>query len=203
MPQPREESMLRPNLPARAQPPHGSHGSSAVAGVQDDLLYEGRCKHSAYLGGYLKAALFAVLLAGATYALTFVPALAAWPVAWLMLAALPPFVAVFLRHRTTRYKITGRRIEYERGILTKRVDSLELWRVVDVSYSQTLLDRLLGHATIRLTGIDRSDPAFELHGLPRARKLFEDLREAVHHARQQGRPLEFAGGADELPVLGP
>lgn len=193
MPSPHEESTLRPTSPAQLQSPHGSW-------VASELLYEGRCKHSAYLGGYLKAALFALLLGGVTFGLAFVPALAAWPVAWLMVAALPPFFVVYLRYRTTRYKITGRRIEYERGLLTKRVDSLELWRVIDVSYSQTLLDRVLGHATICLTGTDRSDPAFELHGLPRARKLFEDLREAVHVARQQGRPLEFAG--DEVGMLG-
>jgi len=127
----------------------------------------------------------------AAYGLSLVPALVGWPFWVLSLAGLPVLFVVYLRHRTTRYRITRRRIEFERGILSKRVDSLELWRVLDVSYSQTLLDRILGNATLVLMGTDRSSPALSIHGLPEARKVFESLRDAVQDARQLNRPYEF------------
>lgn len=191
----------RPSSPApvKAYPPHGH---TSLASGSAELLFEGRCKHSAYLGSYLRAFLIALLAAGAAWGLTLVPALAAWPVWLLGLIGLPPLLAVFLRHRTTRYKISTRRIEFERGILTRTVDSLELWRVLDISYSQTLLDRMLGNAKIVLVGTDRSDPALVLHGLPDHRRLFESLRDAVQTARLSHRPMEFAG-PDDLPMFEP
>jgi hypothetical protein len=102
-----------------------------------------------------------------------------------------------LRHITTRFTVSTRRIEFERGIVSKDVDSLELWRVLDVRYHQTLLDRVFNNGKIVLVSTDRSHPEFVLHGLPNHRALFERLRDSVHVARQSGRPLEIAGD-DEI-----
>ena len=107
-----------------------------------------------------------------------------------------------MRHITTRYKITLRRVEFERGVISKEVDSLELWRVLDVRFSAGLLDRIVGNATVTLIGTDQTDPALELYGLPNARKLFEDLREAVQAARHTSRPMELVGQEGAMEHVG-
>lgn len=166
------------------------------------VLFTGRCKRTAYLGSYLKATLFLAMTVGAAIGLSRLPELSAYPVWLIGVLGIPPLIVVVLKYRTTRYTITTRRIEFERGILTRRVDSLELWRVLDVSYSQSLSDRLFGDARITLVGTDRSDPALVLYGLPDHRRLFEALRDAVQRARHAHRPIEFAG-PDDAPMTDP
>jgi uncharacterized membrane protein YdbT with pleckstrin-like domain len=122
---------------------------------------------------------------------------------WLLgLVGLPGMLLVFLRHTTTRYKITLRRVETERGIVTKKVESLELWRVLDVRYTQSIFDRLTGNGRVTLESTDKSDPRLDLHGLPQHRKVFEALREAVQAARHTGRPMELVGGDGHAEAMG-
>ena len=64
----------------------------------------------------------------------------------LWFVGLPGLGWSYLVHVNRRYKIGERRVEIEHGVLTKRVDSLELWRVLDLRYEQSLIDRILGDA---------------------------------------------------------
>lgn len=174
---------------AQARPPHGGTAQPGAG----EVLYEGIRKHSASFGAYLKWLLVSAIGGLAAWGLYQVEGLGAYPLWLLSLIGLPGLFAVFLEHATTRYKITRRRVEFEHGVLSKQVDSLELWRVLDVRYRQTFLDRILGNGRITLVGTDRTDPELELYGLPNHRKLFEDLREAVQMARHSNRPMEFVG----------
>ncbi|MCA9713066.1 MAG: PH domain-containing protein, partial [Myxococcales bacterium] len=116
----------------------------------------------------------------------------------------PGLLITYLRQVTTKYKLSSRRIETEVGILLKKVDSLELWRVLDVRYEQSLIDRIFGIAKIELISTDQTDKQLVMHGLPNHRELFEKLRDAVQYARQRGRPMELVGsdGMDAADGLG-
>jgi membrane protein YdbS with pleckstrin-like domain len=190
--------------PPQQQPPQQQHphagavsqpGTRAPANAQE-VFYEGVCNHTASLGGYLEWALVSIAGGGAAYGLAHVEFFATWPLWVLALVGLPGMAWTLLKHLTTRYKLSSQRVEFERGVLSKTVDSLELWRVLDVRYKQTLLDRILGNATITLIGTDRTDPELVMHGLPGHRALFEKLRDAVQVARRSGRPMELVGGQE-------
>jgi uncharacterized membrane protein YdbT with pleckstrin-like domain len=173
---------------------HAPAGASANPGAEE-ILYQGLARHTASLGGYLKWSL--VTIAGGAGAwglgqITFFAELGL-PLWVLGFIGLPGMLWTLLRHVTTKYKISMRRVEFERGVLAKDVDSLELWRVLDVRFKQGIIDRVLGNASIVLIGTDQSDPELVLFGLPNARKLFEQLREAVQHARHTSRPMELVG----------
>lgn len=188
-----------PAQPARpiAQPPAGSVAQPGA----DEVLYHGLAKQSAYFVSYAKWTAVCGLggvLAFALNQLDFI-ASSGLPVWVLVLAGTPMLLWTWLVARTTRFKITRRRVETERGVLSRTVDSLELWRVVDVQYHQTLLDRLLDNGSVVLIGTDQTHPKLELHGLPGHRQLFEKLRDAVQLARQHNRPMEFVTGQDQNP----
>ncbi|MCP5068179.1 MAG: PH domain-containing protein [bacterium] len=127
---------------------------------------------------------------GGAYAMQWTPGYPLWAIGFL---ALPGVAWTYLRHVTTRFKISRRRVEFERGVVGKDVDSLELWRVLDVMYKQSVWDRVLGNAKIILIGTDQTHPELVLHGLPNPRALFEHLREAVQVARHTSRPMELVG----------
>ena len=93
-----------------------------------------------------------------------------------------------------------RRVECERGVVTTRLDTLELWRVLDVRYERNLIDQIFDNAKIILIGTDQSDPSLVLYGMPDHRKLFERIRDAVQFARHTNRPMELAPGAHGADV---
>ena len=45
--------------------------------------------------------------------------------------------------RTIRYRISNYRIDYERGWLSKSIDTLELWHVEDITFHQSFVDRIM------------------------------------------------------------
>ena len=75
-------------------------------------------------------------------------------------------------------------IEYERGLLSKRIDVIQLWRVRDVVYKQNLVDRILSIAHIQVVASDATNPNFDILGMPASRKLFEQLRDSIEIQRQ-------------------
>jgi uncharacterized membrane protein YdbT with pleckstrin-like domain len=98
-----------------------------------------------------------------------------------------PFV--HLRRAGIRYRISSRSIDYEVGVFSKRVETVPLWRVLDIELQQTFFERILGIATINVITKDPGTPALALRGLPASREIFERLRDACEVARQQ-RVLE-------------
>ncbi|MEZ4380913.1 MAG: PH domain-containing protein [Nannocystaceae bacterium] len=175
-------------------------GGKAPAGA-DEVYFAGIAKHSTSMSKYLMWILVCIIGGVVGWGLMQIEALAGMPLWLLSLVGLPMLLVTYLRHITTKYKITGRRVETEVGILSKRVDSLELWRVLDVSYEQSLFDRMFNNGKITLITTDQTNASLTLHGLPEHRQLFERLRDAVQTRRMTSRPMELVngdGGAVEM-----
>lgn len=112
-----------------------------------------------------------------------------WPIWWITLAAIiigliVLFIPIILI-RSVSYRISNYRIDYERGILSKKIDTLELWHVEDISFSQSLFDRILGVGNIRIMSHDETTPELMLRGLPNPRPLFESLKQRVIAVKRQ------------------
>jgi membrane protein YdbS with pleckstrin-like domain len=120
------------------------------------------------------------------------PTWRAWAFNWILgWVLLPVVVGAFLlvpiwaRMKSSRWKLTSRRIETETGLLSKKVDTLELWRVKDAEFRQTLMDRMFGVSCIVVTAHDGALPVMEIRGVPGDRAIYDKLMAAVMDARQQ------------------
>ena len=106
-----------------------------------------------------------------------------WPVWWLttvcVVFGLILFVAPIIWARTIRYRISNYRIDYERGLLGKQIDTMELWHVDDIKFQQSFIDRLLGVGTITIFSDDQTTPSLPLRGLPKPREIFDALKARV------------------------
>jgi hypothetical protein len=87
--------------------------------------------------------------------------------------------------RSVRYRISNYRIDYERGIFGKKIDTLELWHVEDIRMEQKFIERLLGVGTILVISNDTSTPKLPLHGIPHPRPLFESLKQRIIAVKRQ------------------
>ena len=107
--------------------------------------------------------------------------------------ALAPLAYAFYRWldvRCLRYEITSERIRVSSGILSKRTNALELYRVKDYTLEAPFLYRLFRLGNIRLQTSDRSNPEMLLRAIPGARKLADEIRLHVEKRRDLKRVRE-------------
>lgn len=84
-----------------------------------------------------------------------------------------------------RFKITNYRIDYEYGLVTTNIETLELWHVDDISLRQGLLDKIFGVGSIHIISDDRSTPKLELRSVSNPRALYESLKQRVIAVKRQ------------------
>jgi len=93
-------------------------------------------------------------------------------------------VYLWAARATLRFHVTTRAIDIESGLLSKSIETLQLWKVRDIEFRQTLTDRLLGVSRVRVITHDVTTPETSLWGLPGSREVFERLKDALEIARQ-------------------
>ncbi len=96
--------------------------------------------------------------------------------------------------RMIRYRITNYRIDYERGLLSKNIDTLELWHVEDIHFHQSLIDRLVNTGDITVLSHDDTTPRLELNGVPNPRPLFESLKQRIIAVKRQRGVIKMDTG---------
>jgi membrane protein YdbS with pleckstrin-like domain len=181
----------RPLRPAIAPAP-----AAPVATARErQILYSGFPSWRAFF------ALYAVIVAGTVTVPLLLQAMAGWldaSVFTRVLCVLIPlpvgalsFFTLGLYRKSKMVRVTTQNIETERGILSKKIDVLELWRCRDIQYKQSFLDRVLGIAHIVIITADATSPQLEIIGLPASRQLFEKLRDSIQIQRQAHNVVGF------------
>ena len=95
------------------------------------------------------------------------------------------WIWLYFRRGGTRYKITNQRIVIDRGIFSKTMEQLDLYRVNDFTVDRPFGQRLLGTGNIKLQTFDKTSPLVQLEDLKTdVVKLYETLRVAVESAKQ-------------------
>jgi len=83
-----------------------------------------------------------------------------------------------LRLKMIYYEVTADRIEWRRGILDRRVDNLDMFRVIDLKMRRTLLDCIFGVGTVALVTTDKTDPAFVFKKIRNSRLLYDVIKKS-------------------------
>jgi membrane protein YdbS with pleckstrin-like domain len=109
-------------------------------------------------------------------------------IAGLGLAALAVLILLFkaLKLKMINYEVTADRIEWSRGILDRRVDNIDMFRVIDLKMRRSLLDCIFGIGTVVLTTTDKSDPEFVFEKVRYCRDLYDAIKKASLEADHKG-----------------
>lgn len=118
-----------------------------------------------------------------------------WPIWWASLACvglaiLCIFIPILIV-RSEKYRISNYRIDFESGILSKTINTLELWHVEDITFHQSLWDRILHVGSIEIDSSDRSTSELHLTGLPNPRPIFESLKQRIISVKRQRGVVKF------------
>ena len=96
----------------------------------------------------------------------------------ITIAAILYWLIKWLNWKNTVYRITNDRIEFERGIFSKSVQNMDLWRVKDIDFNQSLVQRLFGLGRIHIETSDKDIPIIDIGPIKGARDLYNKLKKA-------------------------
>ena len=99
-------------------------------------------------------------------------------------------VVPFLRWRTTHYVVTTHRLLFREGILSRRGRDIGLSRITDVSYRQTLWERIINSGTLTIESAGESG-ATALKKIPDS----EGLQQVLNHMVEEDADRRAREGA--------
>lgn len=147
-------------------------------------------ERSLWKGGYSPKAMYGAWLASAivsvaAIALVVVLGKASESMVWYIvgtgiLVLWIVVIAIYLYRRLgMHYELTTQRFIHQSGVLVRRTDRIEVIDIEDISYTQGIVQRMLGVGTIRISGRDQSHPELDICGIdkvPEVASLIDDVR---------------------------
>ncbi len=97
----------------------------------------------------------------------------------------------WLSVRCTEYRLSTERLTLSWGVLSRRVEELELYRVKDTGIDQPFFLRIFHLGNVVLRTSDRSHPVVVLKAIPDCRRVREQVRGLVEEARERKGVREF------------
>ena len=95
------------------------------------------------------------------------------------------FLFRFLKTKFTKFEITDERIIEQTGVLSRKTDETELYRVKDIRLEEPFFLRMFGLSTILLVTSDKTSPIIKLQGVINGNDLRKELRTVVEIRRDK------------------
>jgi len=159
--------------------------TQATKAADSQTLWEGRFDGRGMIGRALLSALVTLGLIVLSIA---------WPWLgrhWLVVLGIVVLLWVYqylvyvVRHYGHRYRLTPQTFVHESGILVRSSSPIEIIAIDDISFQQTIFERVLGVGTIRIVSGDRTDPKLELHGIRDVAAAFATIDQARRAERRR------------------
>ena len=90
-----------------------------------------------------------------------------------------------------RWSLDGEMLCRTSGVLSHKIDYIELYRIVDYKESRTLMQRMLGIKTVTIYSTDKSDAVSDIPGVPVDMDIVGMLREKVEESKKQRNIYEI------------
>jgi membrane protein YdbS with pleckstrin-like domain len=89
--------------------------------------------------------------------------------------------------RSVHYEISPDRIEWARGLFSRQIDNIDMFRVIDIKLHRSILDCFTGVGTVTVMTKDETDPTFEFEKVRNPRQVYDTIKQASLEAdRRQG-----------------
>ena len=107
----------------------------------------------------------------------------------------------------TKYMLSEERLFIEQGFLNKRNDEIRLYRIMDITLTRSLGQRIFGVGTIHCCSSDKSSGDFDIVSVKNAKDVMERLSQQIEQQRNLKRVagreyMEGSHGANQLQQCG-
>ena len=112
---------------------------------------------------------------------------------------LPVFLAILyafylgyhmLKIYCLRYEISSEEFRYYSGVLHRKHEFIELYRLKDFSVDRPLVYRLFGMGNLTIYTSDKTTPVFKMEAIKNPRKIYKTLRGLVEQNRREKHVFE-------------
>lgn len=131
-------------------------------------VWSGRPSQITNFGTYLVCALISLTVVGAVVAIPY----AFWQ---------------FLVAKYQVYELTTQRLKMHSGVLNKKTDELELYRVKDSRFEQPFFLRMFGLGNVVIVSSDATTPNLVIPAIANGSELREQMRTLVESRRDEKR----------------
>lgn len=121
-----------------------------------------------------------------------------WWLSCLLILPIPYALWRWLVVRNTRYLLTDQRLKSSRGVFNRVTDDLELYRIKDTRFEQSVWQRMVGIGDIELSTSDTTTPLARLRNIRHADNVRDILRGLVEKRRDAKRVRELDFGHEAL-----
>jgi uncharacterized membrane protein YdbT with pleckstrin-like domain len=160
-----------------------------------DLITKLRVSYKGFIGLYV----LLILVAGGIWWFGF---WRGWNAGLVFLGGLLPLLIgiayTWLVRISTEHRVFQDSLEVESGIIARRIENIQLFRVRDIGLRQGILARILNFGDISIASTDQSNPHFTLRGIDNPRALYDMLRELVAKSQAARRTMIVE---EEIPNL--
>ncbi len=108
---------------------------------------------------------------------------------WFLLP-FPYLLGRWIALKCRKYELTTERLTLSTGVLSRRIDSMELYRVKDITLDVPFFLRLFGRANVLLETSDKTTPRLLVEAIPDARAVSDKIRAHVEAMRDRKRARE-------------
>ncbi|RKI42569.1 PH domain-containing protein [bacterium D16-51] len=100
----------------------------------------------------------------------------------------------------TKYALSEDRLFVESGLLRTVENEVRLYRILDLSLSRTLSQKIFGIGTIKVSSADKTLGDFEIKNIKTPDKVKEDLSRLVEENREKKRVSgrEYMGEEEDM-----
>jgi len=92
---------------------------------------------------------------------------------------------VWLTVLATKYRLTSQRLFWRQGILSRKLEEMEIYRITDVKLEQGAIESMLGVGTVLVLSSDATTKILSMPHLANPEQLKETLRTAYRAARSR------------------
>lgn len=92
----------------------------------------------------------------------------------------------------TSVRLTDQRIILKLGILSRKTEYVELYRVTDLQVEEPLFERMLGYGRLVVTSSDRNESKLVLRGIKEPAHVADQLRAHVEEQKRKRRVATIA-----------
>jgi len=98
-------------------------------------------------------------------------------------------IYTWLVRLSTEYRLFQESLEVESGIISRRIENIQLFRVRDLGLAQSILNRVAGVGDVIVTSTDQSAPHYRVRGVESPREVYDRLRELVAKSQATRRTM--------------
>ena len=103
----------------------------------------------------------------------------------LLVIQLIALLTAWIRLHSTMYRITNQRVLVEQGVFSKTVDEIDLRYIEDSTFTQSLVEGMLGIGSVTLMSSDKNTPRYVLRSIKDPRGVREMIRAEAYQTSQR------------------